>query len=107
MIIKKSFCIVFLTGGLGLLSCQNSTRMIATPIPTKKMAKVTGKPFLDLKRGHGVYMRQCAQCHEHRLPNTVTVPAWHDKVDSMSALAGLSKKERADLQSYLSEFSDR
>jgi cytochrome c553 len=52
-------------------------------------------------------LKQCAQCHEHRLPNTISLPAWHGKIDKMSNLAGLSKAEEEDLQAYLGEFSDR
>lgn len=90
-----------------LLSCQSPIQEIATPKPTEAHAKVSGKPFPTLKRGHGVYMKHCAQCHEHRLPNTVTLPDWHRKVETMSHRAGLSAMEEEDLQVYLGEFSDR
>ncbi|MDA7907979.1 hypothetical protein N9B19_03780 [Akkermansiaceae bacterium] len=98
------------TGLLSFLhfsSCQSSVQKIATPKPTKANAAVSGKSFATLKRGHGVYLKQCAQCHEHRLPNTISLPAWHGKIDKMSDLAGLSKAEEEDLQAYLDEFSDR
>jgi cytochrome c5 len=71
------------------------------------MAQASGKPYPKLKRGHGVYMRQCAQCHEHRIPSSATLPEWHDKVSAMSMRAGISKEEERDLQIYLGEFSDR
>lgn len=92
---------------IALISCQSGVRKIATPVPTKAHAQVSGKPFPVLKRGHGVYMKHCAQCHEHRLPNTVTLPQWHAQIDTMSVLAGLSKTDQEDLQEYLGEFSDR
>lgn len=90
-----------------MVSCSNPVREVATPKPTKTQAEVTGKPLGTLKRGHGVYMRHCAQCHEHRLPNTVVFSEWTAHIDTMSDLAGLSKEERGDLQVYLGELSDR
>jgi hypothetical protein len=98
---------VVLVGFLALSSCSPDVQSVATPKPTKANARVSGKPFVPLKRGYGVYMRHCAQCHEHRLPNTVSLPAWHAKIDTMSDLAGLSKEDHDSLQLYLGEFSDR
>ena len=92
---------------LAFVSCQSGVRDIATPVPTEAHAQVSGKPLPALKRGHGVYMKHCAQCHEHRLPNTITLPQWHAQIDTMSVLAGLSETDREDLQVYLGEFSDR
>lgn len=99
--------IVLALGSFFIFSCQSSNQKIATPAPTEANARVSGKPLVTLKRGHGVYLKHCAQCHEHRLPNTATFPAWHAKIDTMSELAGLSKSEEEDLQTYLGEFSDR
>ena len=96
-----------LFAGLMLVSCQSSIREIATPEPTPAHAKASGKPLETLVRGRGVYMRHCAQCHEHRLPNTATFPEWHAKIETMSELAGLPASEQKDLQVYLGEFSDR
>lgn len=104
---KVGITIALVATGFGLVSCQTPIQNIATPVPTEAHAKVSGKPLPVLKRGYGVYMKQCAQCHEHRLPNTVSLPAWHAKIDTMSGLAGLSKTDQEDLQFYLSEFSDR
>lgn len=89
-----------------MLACQQ-VQDIATPKPTSQMAKASGKSLPELKRGHGVYMRYCSQCHEHRVPSSTTLPGWHGKVSAMSALAGVSKEEESALQSYLGEFSDR
>lgn len=92
---------------LGLVSCSDSVQKVATPEPTEALAKVTGKPLKNLKRGYGVYLKHCSQCHEHRLPNTVTLSEWTSHIDTMSDRAGISKEERADLQVYLAELSDR
>lgn len=92
---------------LGMASCSKEVRSIATPEPNEQHARVSGKPLPTLKRGHGVYMRHCAQCHEHRLPNTVTLPDWHAQIKTMSNIAGLSKEDEKSLQIYLGEFSDR
>lgn len=89
------------------LSCQHSLQNVATPTPTKAGATLSGKSYESLQNGHSVYMTQCSQCHQHRLPNTTTLPAWHAKVSSMAENAGLSKSDEKDLQAYLGEFSDR
>ncbi|MGC6582342.1 MAG: hypothetical protein ACON4K_08470 [Akkermansiaceae bacterium] len=91
---------------LGLWACQR-VQEVATPIPSPQMAEVSGKSYQRLKQGHGVYMRHCAQCHEHRLPLSGSLPEWHDKVSSMSALAGISRDDEHSLQVYLDEFTDR
>lgn len=93
-----------------IISCsQSGTNLqdIATPVPTAQSAQVANLPLAQLQRGHGVYLRHCAQCHEHQLPNTATLPEYHKKVHSMSELAGITKAEEADLQSYLGQFTDR
>ena len=94
---------------LGFLSpsCQTQLDQVATPEPTPALAEVSGKSFVSLKEGYGVYMKHCAQCHEHRLPDTPSLPAWHAKIETMSEMAGLSKSEEMALQDYLDEFSDR
>lgn len=104
---KFRHLLVALGGAQVMLSCQSQLQKIATPVPTEAHARVSGKSLPTLKRGHGVYLKHCAQCHEHRLPNTVTLPEWHAKIDTMSHLAGLSESEQQDLQEYLGEFSDR
>ncbi|MDB4141962.1 hypothetical protein N9162_00395 [bacterium] len=91
---------------IALVACQNVADVV-TPEPSPQMAKASGKSYSDLKEGHGVYMKQCAQCHEHRVPSSTTLPEWHDKVSAMSAIAGLSKVEEKSLQTYLDEFTDR
>lgn len=92
---------------MGAFSCSNSLQEVATPVPTAAHARLSGKPLPALKRGHGVYMRHCSQCHEHRLPNTVTLPEWHAQIDTMADVAGLSTEDQMNLQIYLGEFSDR
>ena len=89
------------------VSCQSSVREVATPAPTEANARVSGKPLPVLKRGYGVYMTHCSECHEHRLPDTVTFSEWQGHIDTMADLAGLSKEEEEDLQHYLGELSDR
>jgi len=91
------------------VSCVSSSDIheIVTPKPTLKMAKVSGKSYDTLKQGHQIYHQNCAQCHEHRLPDTANVPAWHDKISKMATRAALTKDEKIALQSYLDEFTDR
>lgn len=99
--------ILCLPSTLLLFSCSAPLQQVATPEPTETHARLSGKPFPKLKRGYGVYMRHCAQCHEHRLPNTVTLPEWHAQIDTMAEVAGLSAEDGKSLQLYLGEFSDR
>ncbi|MGJ8697654.1 MAG: hypothetical protein ACSHYF_15155 [Verrucomicrobiaceae bacterium] len=98
--------VILLFAGLLVVACQNS-QSIATPKPTRKMAEVSGKSFTTLKEGQGVYARHCAQCHEHRLPSSASLPQWHDQISTMADLAGISKEEEKSLQIYLDEFTDR
>jgi len=104
---KYPFTLIGLVGLGCISSCQSSIQKTATPEPSKANAVVSGKAFLTLKRGYGVYMRHCAQCHEHRLPNTITLPTWHAQIEEMSNMAGLSKTDTKNFQTYLGEFSDR
>ena len=105
MRIRHLVCVAGLS--IVIVACQSGVQKIATPVPTEAHAKVSGKSLPVLKRGHGVYMRHCSQCHEHRLPNTITLPDWHAKIEAMSVMAGLSEAEKDNLQEYLGEFSDR
>jgi len=91
---------------LALAACQD-TQSIATPKPTPQMAEVSGKSYVALKEGHGIYQNKCSQCHVHRLPSTAGLPDWHRTVKSMATKALLSPEEEKVLQLYLDEFSDR
>jgi hypothetical protein len=98
---------LWLLAPVALYSCSQSEHPVATPKPTKALARVSGKPYSELKRGYGVYLKHCAECHEHRLPNTVTLPEWHAQIDAMAEVAGLPPEDEESLQIYLGEFSDR
>lgn len=91
---------------IGLVSCYDSQDM-ATPKPTPKMAELSGKPLDKLKEGHEIFRSNCVQCHENRLPSTVTLPEYHAKVSVMAGRARLTKAQEEALQLYLDEFSDR
>ena len=95
-----------IAGGFVLLSCVDQQE-VATPTPTAKMARVSGKPFDRLKEGHRIYRVHCVRCHENRLPSTVTLPEYHEKISVMSGRAGLTPEQEKSLQLYLDEFSDR
>ena len=92
--------------GLALTSCV-SKHDIVTPKPTPQMAAVSGKSYPALKQGHKIYHLHCARCHEHRLPNAASVPAWHLKISTMATRAQLTKADEEMLQLYLDEFTDR
>ncbi|MGJ8723238.1 MAG: hypothetical protein ACSHYB_01670 [Roseibacillus sp.] len=108
----KSPIVSFFSLGFLLASCSQHQRIsaeqeIATPVPSPKMAKVSGKSYVELKQGYQIYRQHCAQCHEHQLPSTTTLPEYHAKIASMAHLADLSAKEENSLQTYLDVFTDR
>lgn len=70
-------------------------------IPTAAMAQTSGTPLSDLQDGHAIFMVQCSQCHEQRIPNSLTSDEWHTVTPGMAWNAGLSKEERAKVTKYL------
>lgn len=98
---------------LAWVSCQSTQSdapqpsSIATPVPTRKMAKVSGKSYSELMEGYRVYQENCAKCHEHRLPSTATFSDYHAKIHTMAGRAQLTEAQETSLQTYLGEFSDR
>lgn len=105
---KKSLFLLLVS--VLLFSCARSIdplQDIATPQPTVDNAKASGIPCPTLQKGHGVYMRHCAQCHEHRLPTSAELPAFHQTIATMSDLSGISATEEAALHEYLDQFTDR
>lgn len=69
--------------------------------PTSAMAKSSGKPLADLGRGHAIFMRQCSQCHDKRIPNEIPTGEWHKIVPGMAWNAGLSEEERGYVTDYV------
>ena len=89
----------------GITACSQQTNNNA---PTQAMASATQTKLSDLGEGHAIYMRQCSQCHEAKLPETIPSKAWHVIVPGMAWNAGLSKEEEAKVHTYIiaaSEYS--
>lgn len=55
----------------------------------------------DLGKGHGIYMRQCSQCHDKRIPTQIPTREWHKIVPGMAWNAGLSEEERRLVTDYI------
>lgn len=69
--------------------------------PTSQMAKSANKPIADLGKGYGIFMRQCSQCHDKRIPNQIPTKEWHKIVPGMAWNAGLSVEERRLVTDYI------
>lgn len=69
--------------------------------PTRAMALATNSDLREIGEGHAIYMRQCSQCHEAKLPATIPSKAWHVIVPGMAWNAGLSKAEEDKVHSYI------
>ncbi|MGJ8655921.1 MAG: hypothetical protein ACSHX6_05660 [Akkermansiaceae bacterium] len=69
--------------------------------PTQKMATATNTDLKDLGEGHAIFMRQCSQCHEPKLPATIPSEAWHVIVPGMAWNAGLSEIEEKSVHAYI------
>ena len=65
------------------------------------MAVATNSDLKEIGEGHAIYMRQCSQCHEAKLPATIPSEAWHVIVPGMAWNAGLSKAEEDKVHSYI------
>ena len=69
--------------------------------PGESMAKASGQPIEDLGKGHAIFMRQCTQCHEKRIPNEIPSKEWRHIVPGMAWNAGLSKEEERLVTEYV------
>jgi mono/diheme cytochrome c family protein len=69
--------------------------------PTPALAKQSGIPLENLGKGHAIFMRQCTQCHEKRIPNEIPTKEWHTIVPGMAWNAGLSKEEEKLVTDYV------
>ncbi|MFC5051285.1 c-type cytochrome [Rubritalea spongiae] len=69
--------------------------------PSPALAAQSNIPLEDLGRGHAIFMRQCTQCHEKRIPNEIPTDQWHVIVPGMAWNAGLSKEEEKLVTDYV------
>ncbi len=99
--LKKAFCVC--SGIFTLVAVVACTQIAPgnNGAPSKAMADATNSDLAEIGEGHAIYMRQCSQCHEAKLPDTIPSEAWHDIVPGMAWNAGLSKTEEAKVHSYI------
>lgn len=69
--------------------------------PTPQLARSSGVSLSDLQDGHAIFMTQCSQCHEQRIPNAIPTEEWHKIVPGMAWNAGLSKEEQSKVEKYI------
>lgn len=104
--VRKKLGVVFAMAVL-LGACVSERISIWAPKPNEVMAKSSGHSLADLGEGYAIYLRKCAECHEHRVPTMIMNDQRHALVSGMSVNAGLSKREEAFLQKYLDSVADR
>ena len=97
---------LYYCGGLvvifGMLACSQMQEARAkNGAPTQKMAIATQTDLKDLGEGHAIYMRQCSQCHEAKLPASIPSKSWHVIVPGMAWNAGLSEEEEKLVHTYI------
>lgn len=96
--------IIYVFSGIATLTamaaCTQDTKA-KNGTPTKEMAAATNSNLSEIGEGHAIYMRQCSQCHEPKLPSTIPSKAWHVIVPGMAWNAGLSKSEETKVHNYI------
>jgi hypothetical protein len=99
---------IVLTGGslivlgivAGCVSVQESggqSQVVQAPKPTRRMAVMSGVDYETLGRGYSAYIKQCAQCHEYKLPDDLSRAEWHRENWNV----GMEKKDGLALLQYL------
>lgn len=91
--------------GFALVCACTATKPTDKFAPSSAMAKQSGIPLNELGEGHAIFLRQCSQCHEQRIPNYITADEWHVVVPGMAWNAGLSEKEESLVTKYLTAAS--
>lgn len=92
---------VWVLGFLGVVSCVDPAANVKPPLPDVSMAKKSGTPVETLGRGYSVYLTQCAQCHELKMPRDMRVEEWHTIVPGMAWNAGLNQTDEKAVVAYL------
>lgn len=90
-----------LAWALMLGACANQSSNVEVPVPTRKMAKASGKPLDTLGKGYSLFQVHCAQCHELKMPKDMRVDEWHSIVPGMAWNAGLKKEDEQAVMEYL------
>lgn len=71
------------------------------PNPSKEMAAKSKIPLKTLQRGHEVYMLNCGQCHNYKLPEKIDIEDWEDAMPKMIDHAGLESADEKAVLSYV------
>ncbi|QTN32725.1 cytochrome c [Akkermansiaceae bacterium] len=81
-----------------LAACAPQERV---PVPTAAMATRSGQELAALQKGYGVYMSQCARCHEPLMPSDVSSEDWHIVTPGMAWNAGISEADEQAVLKYI------
>ena len=71
------------------------------PSPSKEMAAKSKTPLKTLQRGHEVYMLNCGQCHQYKLPEKIDIEDWEDAMPKMIGHAGLEHADETAVLAYV------
>ncbi len=54
-----------------------------------------------VRRGRGLYVTKCIECHGAVRPTELTVEEWDEVLPRMAKLAAITGPERADIRAYV------
>lgn len=94
---KRSLSVLF----LGVLVAGCAYQDDGIPEVTPEMAKEYEVSEKTLALGRGVYMANCAKCHERVEPGKVDPEFWRGVTPHMAVKANLSDEEEKQLLQYL------
>jgi len=92
-----SLVVVWGLGGCAATDRGNGNGAVKAPEPTSRMARVSGTDYETLGRGYSAYIKQCAQCHEYKLPDDLSRAEWHQENWNV----GMEKEDGQALIQYL------
>jgi cytochrome c5 len=94
--------IITIAIGLIIVACSTEKKFSQNvPEPTQQLATASGHSLKQLKRGRGIYLSQCGQCHELKYPKNISCSDWHIITPGMAWNAGINKTDEKALLSYL------
>lgn len=70
----------------------------ALPEPSEAMASRSGVPKTRLEKGYGLFLQNCVQCHEPRIPVDPEAESWHPV---MRGMAWNSNMEQGDEEAMI------
>ena len=88
----------------GFIACSHvvaPTKNKLPELPNARMALLADEKLSTLQAGHGVFARQCFQCHAQPDMDKYSDSEWSTIAPTMSKHAGISKKESEQVLAYL------